>query len=372
MAIQQTPRCDLPLRAENQYALSLAGFDTHHPELLCLDELPTTTGSGPAVPSQRFALVDHNRLHAKFTRDNPGAQVVAIVDHHEDEGFHLDADPRIVRVPTGSCTSLVAQFLQEHCADRVPKELATLLLCGILIDTNGLKKGGKAVEADRIAAAFLQERALFPAVTASAASEESASGMDTLLKTLQEKKFDISHLSTRDQIRRDYKEYTMTPSWAATQPILIGIASVPLGLKYWVPNDSDFAGSVEKWMDDRGLAALGICTSFHDKDKKHDGKHGKHKREQLWVVRTAEGADAEAGVGVEGLAERLFKSLEESEVLKLKEKDLKEDYGIKKKAGFRGDFVARVWGQKNVDATRKVTAPLVRETVEGKGEDQAS
>ena len=51
---------------------------------------------------------------------------------------------------------------------------------------------------------------------------------------------------------------------------------------------------------------------------------------------------------------------------------MKEDYGIKKKAGFRDDFVARVWGQKNVDATRKVTAPLVRETVEGKGVDQAS
>ena len=183
-----------------------------------------------------------------------------------------------------------------------------------------------------------------------------ANALDALLKTLQAKKFDIEHLSTRDQIRRDYKEYTMVPSWQASQPILVGISSVPLGLKHWAPNDEDFGGSVEKWMDDRGLAALGICTSFHDKDKKHEGKHGKHKREQLWVVRTNE----------DGLAEKLFKGLGESEVLELKERDLKDDYGIKKKAGFHGDFEAKVWAQKNVEATRKITAPLVRALVEGK------
>lgn len=37
----------------------------------------------------------------------------------------------------------------------VPPELTTHLLCGILIDTIGLKDGGKAVQADHYAAAYL-------------------------------------------------------------------------------------------------------------------------------------------------------------------------------------------------------------------------
>ncbi|EMD37017.1 hypothetical protein CERSUDRAFT_114914 [Gelatoporia subvermispora B] len=106
-------REDFGLRAENLHALALAGLDPAAPPLLCLDDLPTP------CPTRRFALVDHNRLHPRF--DSPDARVVAVVDHHEDEGLYTDsASPRTVQVPVGSCASLVTRLFEERADAHVP------------------------------------------------------------------------------------------------------------------------------------------------------------------------------------------------------------------------------------------------------------
>ncbi|TFY76065.1 hypothetical protein EWM64_g7946 [Hericium alpestre] len=145
----QSPHADLPLRAENLHTLALAGIDPGR-DLLCLDDAPFLP-----LPSDKFALVDHNTLNPRFA--HPGARVIAVIDHHADEGNHIDtADPRIVAVPTGSCASLVAPLLRD--APDTPSELATLLLAAICIDTDGLKLGGKAEQADRDAVALLLPR----------------------------------------------------------------------------------------------------------------------------------------------------------------------------------------------------------------------
>lgn len=330
--------------------MELAGIDPSH--ILCIDEV---SPSKP-FPSSKFALVDHNRLGNHFTQDNPDATVVAIIDHHEDEGLYkTSADPRIIVVPTGSASSLVTRFLVEHCAEEIPAEVATLLLCGILVDTNGLKPGGKAEQIDREAADFLASRSLL-SVDGFDGDLHDSTEVQELNATLQSRKGDVSHLETRDLLRRDYKEYTFQPSWAELS-IAIGLCSVPVGLHPWIADDKAFWSSTVQWMDERNLAAVGILTSFRDGHKTNKHGKGKHRREQLYVVRE--------GGPVEGVADKLFHGLKHSKELDLKKRSFEDDYGVAVGLQPEGTFRARVWEQGNADATRKVTAPLVKKIIEG-------
>ena len=144
VALVQTLRADLYLRPENVLALSTSAIDSS--SLLTLDDLPsdrlTTLGAS-------FSLVDHNRLLPMFG----DAPVAAIIDHHADEGFHLDASPRIIKV-VGSCSSLVVEYFESVAP--VPGPLADLLLAAILIDTQ-LKPTpeGKATPTDLLSAESL-------------------------------------------------------------------------------------------------------------------------------------------------------------------------------------------------------------------------
>ena len=63
------------------------------------------------------------------------------------------------------------------------------------------------------------------------------------------------------------------------------------------------------------------------------------------------------------LADTLFDTLAESDELKLKRVKFPE-FGVHN--GFGDEVRARVWQQKNVDATRKATAPLVKNIIEGR------
>ncbi|KAI8989154.1 DHH phosphoesterase [Trametes punicea] len=354
VSLTQTPRADLHLRAENLYAFQLVHINPET-DILCVDDVPVPPSQ--PFPSSRFALVDHNRLHPRFSHDNPDARVVAVIDHHEDEGLYKDtADPRIVAVPTGSCSSLVARLFEEHPGHMTP-ELATLLLCSILIDTNGLRRGGKAEEADYRAASFLiplvhalQNDAQSPGLVRQA--PEAMERLQELHATLQSKKASVTHLSTRDLLRRDYKEYAFTPAHTPSKEILVGLTSVPIGFKSWLPCDPDFWSQTEQFMVERGLTVLGILTSFRDAEKVGKSGKAKHRREQMYVVRDDE-----------DLAKTLFDALDKCEELELKRKTFPE-FGVHK--GFGPAFRTRIWKQKNVAATRKTTAPLVKAIIEGR------
>lgn len=369
----QTPHPDLQLRAENLYALSMSGFgdvtsDPNKLDLLCLDDLPES----PPFPSHKFSLVDHNRLGSRFAKDNPNATVVSVIDHHEDEQLYKDtADPRIITAPTGSCSSLVADLIHTQCPTEIAiiPELATLLICSVVIDTNGLKPGGKAEDPDRQAMAYLLPRSTFvPAIPTSVTDITPGTDFNNipvlknLTKDLKTKKEDVSRLGTKDLLRRDYKEYTFTPSWAKDSQIQVGLASVPVGFKSWIPRDKGFFSAVEGWIKEQQLAALVILTSFdgEKESKKKDKKKGKkeakdkHKRQLLVVV--ADNKD---------LASNLFPGLERSSKLQLEERSFKK-FGAKKATGdFGWVLEAKVYKQGDGSATRKIVAPIVKEVVEG-------
>ena len=265
----QVQHDDLKLRPENLYAFKLAGLTESLEELLTLSDV----SEFKPFPSRKFALVDHNRLGSSFSLDNPTAEVVSVFDHHEDEKLYLNASPRII-APCGSCASHIAtQFPPEPLPD-----LALLLLTAILIDTNGLKPGGKAVQTDRDSALVLAPKstiansipppsALAPIDLPNLDALYEAQAIKDLTKALRDRKSDVSNLSGYDLLRRDYKEYTHTLAWAAGSPsIKVGLSTVVSGHKTW-GTDGKLEQAAVKWMTERGITVLGICTSFRQAKK---------------------------------------------------------------------------------------------------------
>ncbi|KAI0252813.1 hypothetical protein BJV78DRAFT_1199172 [Lactifluus subvellereus] len=344
----QTPRADMPLRAENLYALEFSGVDPAH--LLTGDELPANV-----PPAAKYALLDHNTLAGRFAADE-SARVVAIVDHHADERNHLNASPRIVEVPTGSCTSLVARLIRQEWAEGMSRSVARLLLCGVLIDTGGLKPGGKAEAADREAAPFLLEKAGLVSTGADEIEDvHEVKEATELTQTLVIRKDSVDQLSPRDLLRRDYKEYRFVPAWNAEGSLLVGLATVPRSVRAITGGKKkggrELGETCVGWLMEKDLAVLGVLTSWTDKRKGHHGK-GKHRREMVWVIRD----DKE-------VKERLWKGLEDSKELEVERRKGKKYIDAMEEAGGK-DLKIRMYEQGNAKATRKVTAPLIRAFIE--------
>lgn len=348
----QIAREDLSLRAENLYALGLAGINQPAEQLLTTTDIEKLN----PFPADTFFLVDQNRLGSQFS-----GKVVGIIDHHQDEGLYTDtATVRNIK-PCGSCSSLVATALPP----KLSAELATLLLTAIVIDTNGLKPGGKATDEDRQAASKVAPLTVLSGSDTSFTPDtlHEAPFIKQLNKELQGRKEDLSHLSGWDLLRRDYKEYTYKLTWMAGEPVIkVGLSTVPVALKVWGKK-----GKLEKdslaWMQHRGLTVLGALTTFKDekKKKKKDGK-GEHKREMAWIILGKEAVDGEAGVDVPALASRLWAGLEESKELDVRpHKKFKLEKSGNLPEGARG----KVYKQGNASATRKVVAPLVKTILEG-------
>lgn len=135
--LQQLPRSDLKLRAENEMLLSLLKIDASN--LLYFDDLPTSMKPRKDV---HLGLTDHPQLSALWQPyDEWKNKVEIIVDHHADDGAHKDARIRIMRGPEngaiGSCVSVIIDmFKKTKMLQKLPSELADLALAALLIDTN--------------------------------------------------------------------------------------------------------------------------------------------------------------------------------------------------------------------------------------------
>ncbi|KAI6041495.1 DHH phosphoesterase [Pisolithus marmoratus] len=395
VALMPQPRSDFYLRAENIHALATAGVHDPFDELLCPEDLP------PDHKCTDYALVDHNSMD----NSSPNTRVVAVIDHHEDEGkYHDTASPRIIE-PAGSCTSLVTRLLMSGSGHTsLPRDLVGLLLSAIAIDTQALKKGGKALEVDRVAAAWLLGRVNLTEPTSHVGEIRTTKmptdtdlsvqqgiighdGLRNLADTLNSKKQAVSHLSTRDLLRRDSKKYTLKLSPFLNQEnggiIQVELATVPLPLlAFFNSGSTAVLTATTSWMDERGLIILGVLTTYRS-------KKDKGRREQLWIVR-ASGAPQQ-----QRLAQALFDGLEAEASLALKRRgftryglggggdttgnDEDGDDDTSSHDGSTGEqaanavsdspfgptFIARVYKQNNTHATRKQVAPLLKRILEG-------
>lgn len=361
----QTPRPDLNLRAENHAALSLAKVSED--DLLTIDDI----GVEPSKLASSYALVDHNSLLPAF--DRPDVKVTGIIDHHEDEGKHTDASPRNITTPLGSCASLLALTFKDafnpgaEDGSNPPHELATLLLSAIYIDTGGLKAGGKAEEIDQLAAQFLETYAGHGSLI-----EGDTSFRKATAKELSEKKHSVAHLSSRDLLRRDYKEYAFLTGDGI--PLSVGLSTVPFGTKPWLVKEADatpgYRASLEAWAKERRLDVVGVLNTFKSANKGH------HRRELLILVgggidAPLESVSSNVKANVDEISQALVAGLEDTKTLKLDKQKLKDDYAdIKGPAGDHAHAkevvgVVHFWRQNNTEGTRKVIAPAFKSIIEG-------
>lgn len=318
----QTPRDSLHLRPENLLAFSMASLDPD--VLLTSSDIPPP----PKLQPSKWVLVDHN---SRLPSCN--GNVVAVLDHHDDEKKHMDADPRVIK-PVGSCSSLVATHFTDNwkeSSDHLPS-VAMLLLSAILIDTGGLKQGGKAVPTDYEAARLLVPQTGLATASSMAGVEGGLpSELDQISRRLATSKSSVGHLSVKDLLRRDYKQYTISD-------LRVGLSTVPVGLKPLVKrDDSKFWKDIDSWMEDQRLDVLGVLTTYRS-------KRGKHRRQLLFVVQP----------GHSDVEEKLFKGIGSDAELRCEERRI---------AGL-GSRRARCWRQNNVKATRKAVAPLVKRLLE--------
>lgn len=294
--------------------------------LLSVSDLPTA----PALQPSKFALVDHNRILPSLN-----GTVHAVLDHHEDEQQHLDANPRVIQ-PVGSCASLVTLHFGDKWGAEPSENLqsvATLLLAAILIDTNGLKKGGKATSTDFQAAQMLIPHTTLSAASSTIKAETPLPGaVEKFSRELADTKGSVEHLSVKDLFRRDYKEYAIVDT-------KVGLSTVPLDLKKLLKRDSaQFWDDLDEWMSEQKLDILGILTTYRSERRR------KHRRQLLFVVQPMHPE----------LEKKIFDGIGGSEELQCEERRI---------AGL-GKHRARCWRQGNVKATRKAVAPLVKNLIE--------
>lgn len=406
-----TPRTYMSLRPENILALETSLISTgprgtdDHETFLHLEDLPVDSHE-LARRGVKFALVDHNTLLPPFRAEGVEDPVVAIIDHHADDGSHIHASPRIIQIPTGSTTSLVTMFFKDKWRQAIERdqahvpaaELATLLLSGILIDTGALKagEGAKTTETDRQAAEYLWGIAgkSFEGTSQGMSVDSLRAGqvdpaLTSYANTLFSAKNDVTSLSTHDLLLRDYKEYTMSTRSPAEQ-LTVGLSTVPLALSTWLSRDNAATGiepgwkpfllAVDAWMAERNLDVAGMLTTFNDPlkdDPESDKVKGKHRRELAFFVRarqpvtppTIARAKAIADALTEGinaggpiLDVKLWKPSKPYSKSETLVQGLEDELMVPQLAAQNARFGA-VWRQGNASSTRKQVAPLVVSTL---------
>ncbi|KAI5816966.1 hypothetical protein BZA77DRAFT_311456 [Pyronema omphalodes] len=316
----QIPRSDLSLRPE--FTQLLQHLSLSPSDLLCSDDEPSYLSFPPE--NVNIHLVDHNKLTVSELRDD---KVTGIIDHHDDEGYHLGASPRIIQ-KSGSCSSLVITNLCK--SEEPPKEIAELAMAAILIDTSNLRQ--KMEAADHKAVEILS-----PVLT-----QVQAFDKNSFYDSLQSAKQDVECLSLRDLLRKDYKE------WIEPNGKKIGISSVVRGLEYLQGKmvgtcqqggeQDAFLATIKEWARERRLDAVAVMTA-------ETGKDGKFRRELLlWAGRE------------EGFVKKVMARSEE--------------LGLKQWGEGRLDQEGKryAWRQEKTEMSRKQVAPLLRSCLREVGE----
>lgn len=106
--------------------------------------------SAKAEGASHVILTDHNEFPQSIS-DIREVEVYGIVDHHRVANFET-ANPLYMRVePVGSASSIVYRLFKENRVD-VPKDIAGMLLSGLISDTLLLKSPTTHASDHRVAA----------------------------------------------------------------------------------------------------------------------------------------------------------------------------------------------------------------------------
>jgi exopolyphosphatase len=269
------PRADLHSQhPETDLLLLLAGVSpTAVDNLIFVDDPLIVNDNDP----DQVTLVDHNRLKDVFQEKH--WKVAEIIDHHFDEGNHVDTcegkarqiafdDTTGTALVASTCT-LIVERLQETWEPPYPVSLGILLLGVILLDSiNMIPAAGKGTARDGAAIQILLQNTYWEdlspvaAKTLQASSSSGQPGTQAFFDALQNAKFDPAFwksLSVRDALRLDYKRFATETTTETTGSF--GVATVLLSLRDFCTKPSLVQGLLE-YMQEVDVNFLAIMLTF--------------------------------------------------------------------------------------------------------------
>jgi inorganic pyrophosphatase/exopolyphosphatase len=351
-------REDMALRRDVIRLLSLLGIDDQNLTYIDDDSFRSIVNNrhedSEKEESVSFTLVDHNKLR----NDLYGLyqnHVVEILDHHKDEGCHIQSvldDKRNVAfeganaLVGSSCTLIVEEIIgSASVADELVDPGVGLSLLGvILLDTlNMSTAAGKGTSRDEAAINFLMEKTNWTSLHADESirhliwsdeigSEPTNDGPDRekLFRFLNDAKSDPAFwddMTGRDALRIDYKRFTSTDGEK-----VFGLSSVMLSISSLL-SKKDFEKQVMNYMGEANIALLGILSMTI--------VNGTPNREFLLIGHKTE---------VNALTEFFLDPNSSASFLEM---------SLEKNASFSDDREYNFFKQKNPKGSRKQVAPVM-------------
>ena len=209
-----------------------------------------------------------------------------------------------------------------------------------LVDTANFKQiKGKATPQDFEALSYLSQ---VLSLSSSLAASDPSSLFQDKFSQLKEAKYAISHLSSRDLLRRDYKQYSSENGYR------YGLSSVPMSFDDWSERDGweGIMSASQAWAEERSLDIVGILTSYTRTTKKNNQKG----RREAFLYYTRRDLMSVSNTLVEDFREQL-------DLVRWKSEKPHPDLDHKDNGNFS------LWTQGNPDATRKAFAPAMANAV---------
>ncbi|KAJ1850123.1 Exopolyphosphatase [Coemansia sp. RSA 2703] len=345
-------RSDLSLRPDCNLLLTttLAASGGSLQDLTFIDDIDLPSVIEKYTPTENYVvpgqlevwLTDHNAPTSTQMFLEPFVR--GIVDHHVDERRCLDAGTRDIEM-VGSCASLVARMLRER-EPLIDPVLAKMLLSPVLIDTANLSPtANKATDVDRAAVAWLMPQVQWALVPATSNDEDADSPVSLdvqntteLYRALDKLKGQVSDLSARDLLRKDYKQWLVSDHSGLQWNV--GISSVGYRLKKWVKRDGQdtIVAAIDQWIDERQLDIALVMT--HGKAKQKGVKtYGRDLAVAFSERRMDKSANVTAGLTASDLKLSGFAGLQETERV-------------------------RFYEQQKIEASRKQVFPVLKGVIE--------
>ena len=332
--VTNIPRADLDIRPELTALLKHA--DLEPSELITVDDIPADS-----LPVQRteWTLVDHNGFAGRYA-DRYADRVVAVIDHHQDDGkVPKDAKPRVIE-KCGSCGSLVVNWCRESWESMSSKgssqsddagttslwdaQVAKLALGSILVDTVNMTAESKITEHDREAVKYLEN------VVRSSQSHVKPYDRDSFFKEIDNEKSNLDSLSIDGILRKDYKQWT-------EGDLTLGVSTVVQSIEYLKNKETNLDDVLTKFARARSLSIYAVMTAFNDQS-------GNFSRQLLLMA-------LEGGKAIEAAERFVSQAGDEIELVN-------ETTPENSSAAF-----VHMWNQNNLKASRKQVAPLLRKAM---------
>ncbi|KAJ3485076.1 hypothetical protein NLG97_g6900 [Lecanicillium saksenae] len=331
--LSNLPREDLALRIELGPVLAKADLDAS--DLITLSELPQQLDP----KETQWVLVDHNALTGDLKKYE--SRVVGCIDHHVDEGtVNTQAMPRVIET-CGSCMSLVVDTYADAWRNLAHGEqsaivtkniskdltqLAQVALAPIIIDTINLTADAKVRPKDTSSAKLLESELM----------DDAEFDAKAYYDDITEAKENLSSLSLRDILRKDYKEWE-------DGGIKLGISCVVQNFDFLLEKarsgQEALVQEMQSWAQEQKLDIASVMTTSNP-----GGEFQRHLL--VW--------------GLTDASKKAVKRFRDDATSKLKLEEWNS--GTLDEEGSR-----YAWRQLALDSSRKQVAPLLRDAMKWAG-----